>query len=134
MKTINEIINQTPVFLHDWSCAEEVIYDFEDVDSWNTDEEKKIVLDKHKDDHILFASYTYENYSGDAFVLFENNGVLYEVNGSHCSCFGLEGQWDREEVMLEEMAHRLTKGDFGRDDWSGNEFHKELCDFLGIEH
>lgn len=60
--------------------------------------------------------------------------MLYEVNGSHCSCYGFEGQWDREEVMLEEMAHHLTKGDFGRNDWSGNEFHKELCDFLGTEY
>ena len=31
------------------------------------------------------------------------------------------------------MEHRLIKGDFGRDDWAGNKFHKELCEFLGIE-
>lgn len=58
--------------------------------------------------------------------------MLYEVNGSHCSCYGLEGQWEEEETTVEALAYRLTNGTFGKDDWSGNEFHDELCEFLGI--
>lgn len=58
---------------------------------------------------ILMAIYEREWYDGDAFVLFEKDGKLYEVNGSHCSCYGLEGQWGPEEVLLEEMArNRFT--------------------------
>lgn len=34
----------------------------------------------------------------DAFVVFRRGGRLYEVNGSHCSCYGFEGQWEPEEV------------------------------------
>lgn len=33
-----------------------------------------------------------------AFVLFDKGGALFEVNGSHCSCYGFEGQWEPESV------------------------------------
>lgn len=55
---------------------------------------------------ILLASYTYENYTGEAFVLFEKDGLLFEVDGSHCSCYGLEGQWDPEETTKEALLVR----------------------------
>ena len=73
---------------------------------------------------ILLASYTYEDYSGDAFVLFERGGKLYEVNGSHCSCYGLSEssynysgdpvtQWQPEETSVDALQHRLEKGHVG---------------------
>ena len=82
--------------------------------------------------HILFASYGQDNYSGDAFVLAVVEGKLYEVNGSHCSCYGLEGQWELEETTIEALVHRLIEGKLGVDDYSDNEFHEELKEFLGI--
>ena len=48
---------------------------------------------------LLAAAYTYEDYSGSAYVLFERDGKLWCVNGGHCSCYGLEGQWTPEEVV-----------------------------------
>lgn len=43
-------------------------------------------------EHVLFAVYEDENYEGSAFVLFKGTDrKLYEVNGGHCSCYGLEG-------------------------------------------
>jgi len=33
-------------------------------------------------------------------VLFKRGGKLYDVNGSHCSCFGLEDQWLPEETTV----------------------------------
>jgi hypothetical protein len=99
--------------------------------------EKKAQMDrafeKHKNNKIIFASYGQANYSGDAWVLFENDGKLYEVNGGHCSCYGLEGQWNPEEVSLAELENRLLKGSFGEDDWSDNCFKEKLCEFLGVE-
>ena len=66
---------------------------------------------------VLLASYTYEDYSGSAFVLFRRGGKLYEVNGSHCSCYGLEDrsysgewgqtQWEPEETSKEALEKRL---------------------------
>jgi len=56
---------------------------------------------------ILYGYYSYEDYSGEAFVLFEKDKKLYEVNGSHCSCYGLEGQWQPEETLVEAVEKRL---------------------------
>ena len=81
---------------------------------------------------ILFASYGQANYSGDTWVLFEENNELFEVNGSHCSCYGLEEQWDAEKVVLKELENRLTNGSFGEDDWSDNIFKDELKKLLGV--
>jgi hypothetical protein len=50
------------------------------------------------DDEILFASYTYASYEGYAVVVFKRDGSLYMVEGSHCSCYGLEGQWDPSQI------------------------------------
>lgn len=67
------------------------------------------------EDEVLFASYGYENYSGDAMVVFEHDGILYEVHGGHCSCYGLneqiysgesESQWEPEETSWESLAMR----------------------------
>jgi hypothetical protein len=77
---------------------------------------------------VLLAWYEYEDYSGDAFVLYEKDGKLYEVNGSHCSCDGLEDQWDPEETTWEALAHIYRKGSrFGRDDDASRRL-RELID------
>lgn len=59
---------------------------------------------------ILLAWYEYEDYSGDAYVLFEQDGKLFEVYGSHCSCYGLEGQWGPEETSVAFLEHRIEQG------------------------
>lgn len=55
---------------------------------------------------ILFAAYGSGGYDGDAFVLYREGGRLYEVNGSHCSCYGLEDQWEPEETTVESLKSR----------------------------
>ena len=58
-------------------------------------------------DDILFANYENECYEGYAFVIFRGkDGILYEVNGSHCSCYGLEDQWEPEPIVLKELKNR----------------------------
>lgn len=59
-----------------------------------------------KDEEILYAAYTYESYSGSALVLYERDGRPYEVHGGHCSCYGLEGQWEPEETSWEALRMR----------------------------
>lgn len=101
--------------------------------NWN-EERLKEVLEEYGDVNILFASYGDDNYEGDAWVLFEQGDKLYEVSGGHCSCYGLEDQWLPEEVALPELKHRLLAGTFGENNWTGNEFKKELCEFLGVDY
>lgn len=151
MKTLEQILKNEPIFLHNWKSKIDMIGDFDDIymteEEYKAEkapypnvklwEEKKVSMDKaikrFENKNILFASYGQDNYQGDAWVLFEENGKLFEVNGSHCSCFGLEGQWEEEEVVLAELENRLTKGTFGQDSYSDNEFSNELKTFLGID-
>lgn len=53
---------------------------------------------------ILWAEYEQGGYEGDVFVLFRRAGRLYSVEGSHCSCYGLEGQWSPVETTKEALA------------------------------
>ena len=76
---------------------------------------------------ILLAWYGYGDYDGSAFVLFDRDGKLYEVNGGHCSCYGLEEQWGPEETSVAELRHRLKNGSLGQDAYYGEGvFDKQL--------
>jgi len=80
---------------------------------------------------ILLAWYGYGDYDGSAFVLFERDNQLYEVNASHCSCYELEGQWSPEETSVEALRHRIEKGYLGKDTYtSGGVFDVALKKIL----
>lgn len=132
MKTIEELKKQEPIFLNNWGSKTDLIKDFEELYYANEEEIQKATR-KYNDINILFASYGTEMYMGEAFVLFEKNKQLFEVNADHCSCYGLEGQFQPEETTIEAIKHRLTKGRMGTDEYTGNIYAKELMQFLGIE-
>lgn len=54
----------------------------------------------------IYGGHEYENYEGNAkFLLIEpSNGKFYEIYGSHCSCYGFEGQFDPKECPIEYLA------------------------------
>ena len=81
-------------YLGDWDCREDLENDFE--------------IKLNEDINIIVACYV--NYSGQAIVLFERNNKVYFVEGSHCSCYGLEGQWNEEEVNKEFINLKSSKG------------------------
>lgn len=82
---------------------------------------------------ILYATYESEGYEGSAFVLFERNGQLYEVHGSHCSCMGLEGQWEPEETSADALVHCIKNGRLGRGYMDTDVFGQQLLDMLVAE-
>ena len=145
MKTFEEVLKQEPIYLHDWAEGKKIalISDFENIymtkEEYEAEEapyinkqfweEKKVIMaekiKEYESVNILFASYGCANYSGDAFVLFEKEGKLFEV-------MGLERQFDPEETTIEALAFRLSEGTLGKDDYSDNEFAEELKQFLGI--
>ena len=56
---------------------------------------------------VLFAWYGYESYSGQAQVIYlDQDGDLYEVTASHCSCYGLEDSWSPGHTSWEALAMR----------------------------
>ena len=60
---------------------------------------------------VLFAWYDDPyGYSGEAFLLFRKDGEYYTIEGSHCSCFGLEGQWSPVRVTLDYLRQELNCG------------------------
>lgn len=72
------------------------------------DVEREFMVDL-RDVEVLLAYYTYEDYSGDAYVLAYDiaSDKLIEVYGSHCSCYGLEGQWEPEDTTIQYLQYRL---------------------------
>ena len=48
----------------------------------------------------------------ESFFLLKRNfdGALFEVHGSHCSCYGFEGQLDLEETNLAALRYRAING------------------------
>lgn len=138
------------IFLNDWKESGRfgMIADFEDIYITKKEYEakscpiqnekywlekkaemRKVLANDEYKINILLASYAYEDYCGDAFVLFKRGGKLFEVNGGHCSCYGLEGQWEPEETSIESLYHRLNKGHLGSYDY--NPFAEELREVLG---
>lgn len=77
----------------------------EDVAGWFSISEEDL-----KGVKLIFGYYTYEDYSGDAYVVFERDGKLWEVSGGHCSCYGLDGQWEPEETLVEAIEKRYDNG------------------------
>jgi hypothetical protein len=76
--------------------------------------EFQISEDVLQDVNVLIAAYDIPSYEGYAFVLFERCGLLYEVHGYHCSCYGLENQWEPEMTTWRDLQFRLENGrDFG---------------------
>lgn len=60
---------------------------------------------------ILFAWYGDGSYCGAAVVIGRKpDGSLYEVHGSHCSCYGLEGQWETEPATIESLEKTIPYG------------------------
>ena len=60
----------------------------------------------------LFASYDTECYEGKALVVYVHDGKVMMVEGSHCSCYALEGQWSPEEMPPEAMIHIINEGNY----------------------
>lgn len=82
---------------------------------------------------ILYATYECGGYDGSAFVLFSRNGQLYEVHGGHCSCYGLEGQWDPEETTVDALVHCIKNGRLGKGYMDADVFGQKLLDMLVAE-
>lgn len=61
---------------------------------------------------ILYARYENEDYEGHAIVIFVSGGMFYLVSANHCSCNGLEGLWEPEELTVDMMKRLSDSGGF----------------------
>lgn len=90
------------IYYENFSCIDDVKEEFRISD--------KDILDCE----IIYAAYDTPLWEGYAHVIFIKNGKLYEVNGSHCSCYGLEEQWLPEETLLEALLSRPNVSEFAK--------------------
>lgn len=57
---------------------------------------------------FVFAEYETGNYEGSSTVITSRNGRTFSVvEGSHCSCYGLEGQWEPTEHTVTEIRKMM---------------------------
>ncbi len=81
---------------------------------------------------ILLASYNVDDYQGEAFVLFREEGILYEVNACHDALDDMHGQWEPEDTLIGALRHRMENGRLGAGRGGVNLFADELR-FLLLE-
>jgi glucuronate isomerase len=70
--------------------------------SWADVQEQFGTHDKEPTEVIL-AAYDEEGYDGSALVIFRRGRRYFTNYGSHCSCHGLEGQWDPIQTTKREL-------------------------------
>lgn len=68
-----------------------------------------------------------ESYSGHWYFLLEKDGQLFVNESSHCSCYGMEGQWGPEEVT---PAQQLMVTIGWRWDGTQSEYTAELHEIV----
>ena len=75
-------------------------------------ESAKIVHDKLDKLDVLVAYESVGSWGCDStsFFIFKDKetGTLYEMHGSHCSCYGFEGQFRLEETTIEALKSRVA--------------------------
>lgn len=74
-------------------CKEEVIKEFSGY--YDNSNEVENTLSGAE---LLVSFYEIDGYEGSAYVLYRKDGKLFEVEGSHCSCNGLEDCWGPVET------------------------------------
>lgn len=97
------------VYFDNWTKWADVSNDFSNGYSWNMPAVPAIP----EPEEVLLAAYSYEDYSGDAFVIYRQGDKYYTNEGGHCSCHGLEGQWSPEAYTLPVLITALEKFKYG---------------------
>jgi hypothetical protein len=87
--------------------------------------EKALQLQIPEPEQVLFAGYNQPSYEGYAMVIYRNGEKFYQVEGSHCSCMGLEGQFDPTEydratfeALVNRQIENLSKDGAYQSDYS----------------
>ena len=104
------------IYFENFSCIDDVKKEFR-----ISDEEVEGI-------EIIYAAYDTPSYEGYAHVIFIKDHKIYEVNGSHCSCNGLEDCWDPEETSILALLDRPNVSNEAKANI--REYYKNLLVFL----
>lgn len=82
---------------------------------------------------VLFAVYDNEDYDGSAEVIFVHDGKFYMASGSHCSCYGLEDQWEPIEMPIDGLRRIIEQGAGLLSRYGGLSEALEMVEILNLE-
>lgn len=88
-----------------------------DFQNWK-DVQEQFRINEPEPDEVLAALYELGSYEGSAEVIYRRGDDYYIASGSHCSCYGLEHQWEPEKYDRATIKAALEKG-AGKQIWSG---------------
>lgn len=98
------------------------------------DAEKQPLADFLEGYDVVVAYESVGNYGCDSASWFllraKDTGVYFEFSGSHCSCFGFEGQFSLAETPLEYLKSDKFSFDCGGYDKRETENQKSVREFL----
>jgi hypothetical protein len=80
------------------------------------DVQSNFSMDVPEPEEVLLARYDTPPYEGYATVVYRNGATFGVVTGSHCSCYGLEGQWEPTEFDAATLrAYYERRADYDDD-------------------
>ena len=76
---------------------------------------ENLAAERLKDMQVLVAYESVGSWGCDSESFFllrsKADGSLYEIHGSHCSCYGFEGQLDLEPTDIKSLKYRAINAD-----------------------
>lgn len=85
--------------------------------------QREFNTDYPEPENLLRADYEYGNYEGEAHIIWrETNGDISYVRGGHCSCYGLEDQWEVETFPEETVRGMITRARETDNKWAKKVF------------
>lgn len=97
---------------------------YEGFDGWSA-VQREFSADLGPEPTFVFANYEQEGYEGSAIVVTADapEGPYRIVIGSHCSCMGLEDQWEPTEHGRKDLLRSIpTYRDGGATAWAAEVF------------
>jgi hypothetical protein len=76
--------------------------------SW-ADVQSNFTTNEPEPDEVIWAAYDCADYEGSALVIYRNGDKYFTNSGGHCSCYGLEEQWEPTETTKEELIAFYTR-------------------------
>ncbi len=75
----------------------------EGFDSWK-DVQDHYEMNEREPEEVIYAAYDGGSYEGYSTIIYRNGDFYYLEESSHCSCYGLEGQWNPEQYTIEAIV------------------------------
>lgn len=90
------------IYQGDFSSWRDVALEFGGKVYGSESEQKAVLAANPEPEEVLVAAYETGDYSGTAVVVYRNGETYYSVYGSHCSCYGLEDQFEPDTHTTQE--------------------------------